>query len=289
MFIETLLQSALYVPLILGVFLSFRILKLTDLTADGSFVLGAGVFARLTIEGIAWFPALAAALLSGFVVGLILAYIQKGDRVPSIVASILCVFMLYSVNMLVMGRPNISLLFHENIFTGWMNEVPSFFEGGVMMFVLMVTLFFTRGVISNLGLKARAFGVNKKLLKRQGYAPEWIRSCGLGVSNALYALSGVMVAQIQMFSDVNMGLGVALIGIGSVIIGTQIFVLIGFVDPQRFRGGREVLACLVGIFLYFFLTRVLLFFSLDSMYLKLVLGMVLTLTFMAHKGGLKNA
>ncbi|MCP4923121.1 MAG: ABC transporter permease [bacterium] len=289
MFSETLLQSALYVPLILGIFLSFRVLKLTDLTADGSFVLGAGIFARLTIEGVGWFPALLAALLGGFVVGLILAYIQKGDRVPSIVASILCVFMLYSVNMLVMGRPNISLLFHENLFSGWMNDSPDLFDTGVILFSLILMLIFIKGIVSHSGLKARAFGVNKTLLKRQGYHPEWIRSCGLGVSNSLYALSGVLVARIQMFSDVNMGLGVALIGIGSVIIGTQIFILIGVIDPQRFKGGREVVACLVGIFLYFFLTRVLLFFSLDSMYLKLVLGVVLTLTFMSHRGGVKNA
>jgi len=221
--IDTLLQSILYIPLILGIFLSFKLLRLTDLTADGSFVMGAGLYARLSLEGAPYYGCIFTGVLGGFVIGLALAYIQKNNRVPSILASIICVFMLYSINMLVMGSPNISLLCHMTPLSNLMDSNPFLSNALLFGIVTLIILTFLGIVKSRAGLILRAFGVNYDLTKHQGYRPELIRSLGLGISNALYATSGILCVQVQKFADINMGLGIALIGIGSVIIGTQLF------------------------------------------------------------------
>ena len=289
MFIDTLMQCLVYCPLILGIFLSFKLLRLTDLTADGSFVLGAGLYARLTLEELPYFACIFIGIFGGFCVGLVLAYIQKNNRVPSIVASILCVFMLYSINLLVMGRPNISLLYHETSF--WkLVEYSSLCANTLLLtIVTLIVVAFLGLVKSKWGLTLRAFGFNYNLTKRQGYFPERIRSLGLGLSNALYATSGVLCVHVQRFADITMGQGIALIGIGSVIIGLQLFITLGLIDSDRFRGGHEVIACGVGIFLYFFLMNILLSFSLDPLYLKLVLGLLLTFVFTCKIKGLSHA
>lgn len=279
MIVDTISQSILYVPLILGIFLSFKLLRLTDLTADGSFVMGAGLYARLSIEGMPFYGCVIMGILGGFFVGLVLAYIQKNNRVPSIVASIICVFMLYSINMLVMGCPNISLLSHMTPLSTLMDFSPFMFNGLLFGIVALITLTFLVLVKSKIGLILRAFGVNYALTKHHGYRPELIRSLGLGISNALYATSGILCVQVQNFADINMGLGIALIGIGAVIIGAQLFVTTGLITAERFKSNREIVAAIVGIFLYFLLMNVLLSFSLNPLYLKLILGVLLILTF----------
>lgn len=289
MIIDTIHQSILYIPLILGVFLSFKLLRLTDLTADGSFVMGGGLYARLSIEGIPFYGCIIIGILGGFFIGLVLAYIQKNNRVPSIVASIICVFMLYSINMLVMGCPNISLLSHITPLSTLMDFSPFMFNGILFGIVTLIILTFLVLVKSKIGLILRAFGVNYGLTKHYGYRPELIRSLGLGLSNALYATSGILCVQVQNFADINMGLGIALIGIGSVIIGAQLFVTTGLITPERFKSNREIIAAIVGIFLYFLLMNVLLSFSLNPLYLKLILGILLILTFTCKIKGVDYA
>ncbi len=279
MIIDTIFQSIVYIPLILGIFLSFKLLRLTDLTADGSFVMGAGLYARLSIEGIPYYGCIFMGILGGFCVGLALAYIQKNNRVPSIVASIICVFMLYSINILVMGCPNISLLTHNTPLSDLMDASPLIFNALLLGIVTLITLIFLGVVKSKIGLILRAFGVNYDLTNHHGYRPELIRSLGLGSSNALYATSGILCVQVQKFADINMGLGIALIGIGSVIIGAQLFIRIGLITPERFKSNREIIASVIGIFLYFLLMNILLSLSLNPLYLKLVIGILLVLTF----------
>ncbi|NRB11362.1 MAG: ABC transporter permease [Rickettsiaceae bacterium] len=288
MIINTILQSMIYVPLILGIFLSFKLLKLTDLTADGSFVLGAAIYARLISDGYYYGISIILGILGGFTVGVILAFIQKNNRVPSIVASILCVFMLYSVNILIMGRPNISLIPYDTYFSLLMDTNETLANIAVLSIIMIISIIFFILVSSKLGLIIRAFGTNYQLTKEQCYRPELVRLIGLGISNALYALSGILLVHIQNFADVNMGLGIALIGIGSVIIGLQLFISVGFIDINRFYGKREILSCIVGIFFYFLLVNILLKLSIDPTILKLILGIILTLTFTFKIKGVVN-
>jgi putative tryptophan/tyrosine transport system permease protein len=289
MIIDTIFQSILYIPLILGIFLSFKLLRLTDLTADGSFVMGAGLYARLSIEGIPYYGCIFMGIFGGFCVGFALAYIQKNNRVPSIVASIICVFMLYSINMLVMGCPNISLLTHSTPLSDLMDSSPFLFNALLLGTVNLITLIFLGVVKSKIGLILRAFGINYDLTNHHGYRPELIRSLGLGISNAFYATSGILCVQVQKFADINMGVGIALIGIGFVIIGAQLFIRIGLIAPERFKSHREIIASIVGIFLYFLFMNILLSLSLNPLYLKLFLGILLVLTFTSKIKGVSYA
>lgn len=287
-FFNSIEQSLIYIPLILGVYISFKVLKLTDLTADGSFVLGAGIFSRLLSDGVPYGLCLPAALAGGFSVGLVLAFIQKRDRVPSIVASILCVFMLYSVNLLIMGRPNISLLsvsYFFNVMEDSGSFLPRLFIGGAALFMVVSLMILMQ---SKYGLLCRAFGSNYALMERLRYSPERIRSLGLGMSNMCYASSGILYAHVQGFADINMGMGVALIGIGAVIIGLQLFAHFNLLREAYFRANREILACLFGIFFYFFAINCLLIFHVDPLYLKMMLGIFLTTIFVTRMKGLKN-
>ena len=269
MIADTILQIVVYIPLILGIFLSFKLMRLTDLTADGSFVIGAAIFARFIGDGFPYGIAILLSVIGGFCVGVVLAYIQKNNRVSSIVASVLCVFMLYSVNLLIMGRPNIYL--------------GSSLDSNIVFFIPLtvacIGLLFIAVIRSKVGLICRAFGVNYTLTKRHGYRPELIRVLGLGTSNALYAISGILIVHLQRFADVNMGHGVALIGIGSVTIGIQLFISFGLIDSDKFNCYNAVGASILGIFLYFLLSYFLLRMDIDPLYLKLILGMLLSLTF----------
>jgi putative ABC transport system permease protein len=188
-----------------------------------------------------------------------------------------------------MGCPNISLLCHSTPLSDLMDSSPFLFNAFLLGIVILMTLIFLAVVKSKIGLILRAFGVNYDLTNHHGYRPELIRSLSLGVSNALYATSGILCVQMQKFADINMGLGIALIGIGSVIIGAQLFITIGLISPERFKSHREIIASIVGIFLYFLLMNILLDLSLNPLYLKLVLGILLVLTFTCKIKGLSYA
>lgn len=284
---DALQQAILFTPLILGIFLSYKILGLTDLTADGSYVLGAGVFVKTLTEGLPLPLAIFLGMGGGAVVGIFLSTIQRHHRVPPLVASILCVFMLTSLNLILMERPNISILTLETSLNHIGESTPLLLEGGFLgiAVLLMGGLFML--LRTPLGLQLRAFGDNPKLMEHQGYASEGIRMLGLCLSNLLYALSGIMVAQSQGYADVNMGFGVALVGIGSILIGHQLFQSLKLLDAAYFAPCLQIIACVSGIFLYMLLTQILLSLDLNPIYLKLLLGMLLVFVFglKKEKGG----
>lgn len=295
MVIDILYQSVIYIPLILGIFLSFKILRLTDLTADGSFVLGGGLYARLIMEGYPQGICVLAGLLSGGIIGLVLASIQKDNRVSPLLASILCVFMLQSVNILVMGRSNIALLGKETCWDTANALYPLLSKILGWGAIILLILGFIKILQSKIGLIARAFGLNDQLLKKRGYPAERVRKIGLMCSNILYALSGILCVQTQKFADIGMGMGVSLIGIGAVIIGGQLLVILyplrkilntsyGINFSQGFRADKQVFACILGITSYFGLTRFLLSLNLDPSVIKLISGMILTFLFTCNLG-----
>lgn len=272
MIIQASLEYSLILfPLILGTYLSYRVLHLTDMTVEGSFILGAALFARLLSEGISPSLCLFIAVLGGSFTGLSVAFIQKENKIPPLVASILGIFMLYSLNFQVMGRPNISLLSYEtgigtfvqkNPFLGWSCLLGA-------MILLGVSL---RGLLmSSLGLFLKTFGEKANLIEKLGRNPEFYRRLGLSISNGLAALSGALMAQMNGYADLNMGLGVALTSIGAVVIGQQ-FMIRFVLNPTR---AQEILSCFGGIFLYAFSLNMFLWVGIDPVHLKLVLGLML--------------
>lgn len=266
-------QAITFLPLAFGISISYHILRATDMTIDGSFVIGAAVFARLVTLGVTPGLAAAAALACGALAGMLSATIQRGGRVDPLLAGVLATFILSSVNLLIMGKPNINLLtqhtlvssaFDINQYVGWMLVgVYSVLLCGIAIILLK----------SRFGLSLRALGDNPQLLKRLGKNIEFYRLCGFGLTNLLSAGAGCLTAQTVGYADIGMGLGMTLTGIGAIILGQQIVRRLS--KQPFFRVGTEVFACLVGVVLYFLSLNLLLRLDIDPIYLKMILGLLL--------------
>lgn len=174
-------------------------------------------------------------------------------------------FMLYSLNLIIMGRPNIGLIAagHEPL-----SFVPIFSSVCLVVFLFYILL------RTPIGLHFRAFGMNKNLLQRLGYRAEGYRFLGLVLSNMMAAFSGVLTAQHNLYADINMGFGVALTGIGAVVIGQQ---LLAYKGDDRFSTFQALVSGILGVMTYFVLLNMLLYYDVDPLYLKLALGGVLVL------------
>ena len=273
---DALQQSLIFLPLTLGIYLSYQVMQVTDLTPDGTFVMGAALFARLLTSGYSQTTSTVLALLGGALAGVAVALLQRYARISSLIASILAVFMLYSVNFGILGKPNISLLNSTTLVGDIQNSSPILFNSalGIGAVLLLLGVFYF--VRSSTGLRLRAFGTNRSLLAKLGYSPTLYLAFGLGLSNLLAAGCGILTAQINGYADINMGLGMALTGIGAVVIGCQLVRSL-FYRHTRFNIIADLGGCLLGTYLYFLLVNLFLWLGLNPIYLKLVLGLLLAL------------
>lgn len=272
--ITALQQALLFLPLALGIYISYRILAITDLTVEGTFVLGAAVFARLLTAGMHEVTALLLALLAGGLAGAVVAMIQRFAKIDSLIASILAIFMLYSVNFKAMGRPNISLLNTHSLIIDLQNQQPLLLWFLISLFAIVLIALLALLLHSRLGLLLRAYGDNVQVLSHLGKNSLVLLVFGLVISNLLAALSGVLTAQINGYADINMGLGMALTAIGSMMIGLTVVKNLRHHDAP-YRALFELPACFLGVFIYFAIVNGLLVIGVDPIYLKLLLGLVL--------------
>ncbi len=263
--LEAFEQSCLFFPMALGIYLSFSILKTTDMTTEGSFVLGAGVFARLLNLQVSSFLGAGLAVFLGGMAGMGVSLIQAKNRINSLIAGIIGLFMLYTLNFQMMGRPNIGLHVDDVNFLGTKFTLTI----SIVLLVIFVGLLLK----SRFGLQLRAFGVNSRLLITFGKNVEVYRLFGLGLSNALAALCGVFTALVNGYADLNMGFGMTLTGIGTVIIGQQI--IKRFFKPISFNPLIEILCCFIGVYCYFLAVNGFLALGVDPIYLKFLLGLML--------------
>ncbi|MFJ7725783.1 ABC transporter permease [Neobacillus sp. NPDC097160] len=237
----------IYAIMALGVYLSFRILDFPDLTVDGSFVTGAALSAVLIANGVNPFIATIAALFAGFAAGCITGLLHTFGKINNLLAGILMMIALYSINLRIMGRSNIPLLNTDTTFTkisGFFEKtgIDSFFNSilsavglgddlpetwGILIFMIFVTFlikFFTDWFLkTEIGLAIRATGDNKRMIRSLSANTNLLVILGLGLSNALVAFSGALIAQQSGFADVGMGIGMIVIGLASVIIGEALF------------------------------------------------------------------
>ena len=262
-------QTLILLPLVLGIYLSYRILNVTDLTVDGTYVLGAAIFASTVHIGI--LTAIFLSIFGGSIVGIFVGLMQRHNIVTDLVVGILASFMLYSVNLGIMQRPNISVLDMHNILssTGHHSWIIPLSIISIILIILLVTL-----IKSKLGLLLRSFGQNQKLLYILGKNPENYRILGLVISNSLAAFSGMIATQVNGFADINMGFGVALVSIGAVVIGRHILIK----QNENYQAFKEILSCFIGIFLYFICLSTLLRVGINPVNLKFALGVVLFLS-----------
>ena len=221
-----LVEGLIYALMALGVFVTFRILDFPDLTVDGSFPLGAAIMASMIIAGAnPWF-ALVVAFAGGVSAGVVTALIHNKLKVPHLLAGILTMTMLYSINIRVLGnRANIPLIRQETILSQvarfgatWFSTEWSLFLFFVVVIVvikLLLDVFFR----TDLGLTIGALGDNPQMVIATGVNPEHLKVIGVALSNGLVAVSGAFAAQFLGFADVNLGLGIIIAGLASVMIG----------------------------------------------------------------------
>ena len=263
-------QGLIYGLVALGLYVSFRTLGIADLTVDGSFTLGAAVSAMLTSLGHP-FIALPAAILAGAVAGLVTALLQTKLRIQSILAGIITMTALYSINLRVLGgKSNLALLRMETVFSAFKKVLPA--SVGVysklviaVVIVTVIAIMITFFLHTRLGLSIRATGDNRRMVSASSINPEFTITVGLCISNALTALSGSLIAQYQQFCDVTMGTGMVVIGLASLIIGE---VLTG---ASHFPTvGRGVFAAVVGGGIYWMIIAYAIASSMSANDLKLL-------------------
>ncbi|MCB9948614.1 MAG: ABC transporter permease [Rhodospirillaceae bacterium] len=234
-----------YALVAIGVFLSFRVLSFPDLTVDGSFPLGAAVAATLIVAG--WNPylATAAATASGAAAGLVTAFLNIRLRILHLLASILTMIALFSVNLRIMGRPNIALLQEDTVLTPFLGGTMSQYEVKPLflaVIVVVAALLVAGFLASQLGLAMRATGANARMARAQGIDPGRQIFLGMAIANGLVGLAGALFAQTNGFADVTSGVGTIIIGLAAVILG------------ETLMRGRSTLvmvgACVVGSILY---------------------------------------
>jgi putative ABC transport system permease protein len=261
----TALLGAIQIGLIfglvaLGVFLSFRVLNFPDLTVDGSFPLGAAVAASLIVHSVDPFLATAIAILAGAAAGLVTAFLNLRFGILHLLASILTMIALYSINLRIMGRPNIGVLNEWTILSPFAGHglEKKYLEILVAGAVLAVTgCLLGRFLLSDYGLGMRATGANPRMARAQGVNTMRTTYVGMAISNGLVALAGALFAQINGFADVTMGTGTIVVGLAAVIVGEAIF------------GSRSVIVWIVGCIAGSIIYRVAVALALNAAFLGL--------------------
>jgi putative ABC transport system permease protein len=210
----------------LAVYLAFRILDFPDLTVDGSFPLGAAVSAVMILGGVNPWLATLAAMGAGALAGLVTAFLNVRFKILHLLASILTMIALFSINLRVMGRPNVAILQQETILTPFYGHgLRDFLVRPLFLAVLVAIAVFllARFLATDFGLAMRATGANPKMARAQGIATDRYIYVGMALSNALVGLAGALFAQTNGFADVTAGVGTIVVGLAAVIIGETIF------------------------------------------------------------------
>ena len=277
--VNMLEQGALAGFLGLGVLISFRFFRFPDLTAEGSYPLGGAVAASLLVAGVPPILATLAAIAAGVCAGMVTALIHTKLRINNIVAGIIVMTALYSVNLLVMGRANISLLSVHTLFDDATAALGLDVQTGAAETTVTIVLAFALLALAgaalawfmhtDLGLAVRATGENQAMIRSLGVDTDRTKLIGLGLSNGAIALSGALVAQDDGFADIGMGIGILVTGAAAVMIGEALF---GDGSIERW-----VVATVVGVLIYRFLVALALWLGLAPVDLKLITACLLLL------------
>lgn len=267
-------QGVLWGIMALGLYITFKVLDFADLTVDGSFALGGAVSAVLLVNGWNPFLSLLIAFLAGGISGVVTGLLHTKLEIPGILAGILTMIALYSINIRIMGQANTPLLGVDTIMVnleillGIDRTMSSLIAGVVFSVVIIMILYWFFG--TELGSVIRATGNNERMVRAQGVNTDNMKIIGLMLSNALVALSGAMVAQSQGYGDVGMGTGTIVIGLASIIIGEVIF-------GVRFSFWYRLMSVVFGSIIYRIIIAVVLQLGLKSTDLKLLTAIIVAL------------
>ena len=262
-------QGLIWGIMAIGVYLTFRILDIADLTVDGSLGTGGAVCIMLMLSGQNVWVAMAGATAAGMAAGLATGILHTFMGIPAILAGILTQLGLYSINLKTMGKANQAINLDKYdllVSLRFIRKVP-FYKNTILIvaiaiILLIVVLYWFFG--TELGCSLRATGCNDKMARAQGINTDFNRVLGLMISNGLVALSGAMLCQYQGFADINMGRGAIVIGLAAVIIGEAIF-------GKVFRNfGFKLLAVALGSIIYYLVLQVVIWLGIDTDLIKLL-------------------
>jgi putative ABC transport system permease protein len=273
-----------YAFLSMGIFITMRIFNFPDITADGSLTLGGSITAALLIGGVNPYLASVAAMLGGFVAGTATGGIYTKLKVNGLLSGILVMTALYSVNLRIMGSSNVPLLNNRNVLSPFASigssisdQLPAilfFLALALLVLLLLAWLFRT-----DFGLAMRATGDNEAMIAAQGTGTDRMKIIGIGLSNALIALSGSLAAQYQGFADIGMGIGIIVFGLATVIIGDTIAGLFS----RRVSIGFRLIWVVAGSIIFRELVAVTLSLGLDPTDLKLATAAFVLLAIMVPR------
>lgn len=263
-------QGVLWSVMTLGVYLTFRILDIADLTVDGSFATGGAVTGILVFKGVNPHLALWCALFAGMLCGFVTGLMHTKLKIHVLLSSILTMIALYSINIRIMGRANTPILGAKTVFSPFMDAgfsatAASLVLGCVFVVVIVVIMYWFFG--TELGSAIRATGNNVAFMRALGVNTDNIKMLGLALANGLVALSGAFVAQSQGYADVGMGTGTIVIGLASIIIGEVIF-------GSRFGFWYTLISVVLGSIMYRIIIAVVLQLGLKSTDLKLLTALI---------------
>lgn len=271
----------IYSLVALGVFISFRILRFPDLTVDGTFATGGAVAALMISQGYDPFLASLCAALAGAFAGAITGWLNTKLGIMDLLASILMMTALYSINLRIMGGPNIPLIFNDTVFTVTQSSAISDYIWRPVVLGLVVLLLW---VLTNLyfstrsGLAMRATGANLRMARAQGVTTDRSVVGGMALSNAMVALGGALFAQSQGGADISMGIGTIVIGLAAVILGQSV------IHARRFA--VILLSVVLGAIIYRFFIALALnsdFIGLKAQDLNLVTALLVTIALIMPK------
>lgn len=267
-------QGILWGLMALGVYITFRLLDIADLTVDGSFATGGAVCAVCLVNGVNPVLALILSTIAGFIAGFVTGLLHTKCQIPAILAGILTQIGLYSINLRIMGRSNTPLLQYDNIFEGLENLTSLSNNWIVLIIGLIVTvlviliLYWYFG--TEIGSSIRATGNNEQMVRALGVNTNVTKTLGLMISNGLIALSGALVTQQQGYADVRMGIGAIVIGLASIVIGEVIF-------GHKGAFGTRLTSIVVGSVIYRIIVAVVLQLGLNTDDLKLLTAILVAI------------
>lgn len=282
MLIGTLEQSLIFAIMVMGVYISFRILDFPDMTVDGSFPLGASIVASCLVKGMNPVLALLLAIVGGSIAGFITGYINVKYKIANLLAGIIVMTGLYSINIKIMGRSNISLFTVNHLFTLHINKLLL-----ISIIVILCKLSLDFLFKTKFGFILKALGDNETLVETLGVDKSKLKIYGLVISNGIVALSGGLYAQYQGFADVGMGTGTIVTGLASIIIGETIIK-----NRRKFALTTTVI---VGTIIYKIIITLALKIGFNASDLKLISAIIVVVILalknnkMLKKGGIKNA
>ncbi len=268
-------QGIIWGIMTLGVYITFKVLDFPDLTVDGSFALGGAVSAILISNGMNPFITLIFSFLAGSLAGLATGILNTKLQIPGILAGILTMIALYSINIRVMGgRPNIPLLGMATSLTIIQNilslskVISDLLVGFIFSLFIVFIMYWFFG--TEMGCAIRATGNNEKMIRALGVDTNIMKTIGLMISNALVSLSGALVTQSQGYADVGMGNGTIVVGLASVIIGEVIF-------GNRFNFLYKLFSIVMGSIIYRIIIAIVLQLGLKATDLKLLTAIIVAI------------